>query len=78
MENSDVGVPYVCKYLDVDELNVNAEPLGLSIHVSCLSLNYCNITASNHFELIVQFLSSFSWTFNIVILTETWMPNAKS
>ena len=37
----------------VDELNVKAESLGLSNHVSCLSLNCRSIIASNHFELIV-------------------------
>ena len=60
VENCDVDVPYVFKYFDVDESNVNAESLGLSNHASCLSLNCRNITASNHFELIVQFLSSFN------------------
>ena len=55
VENCDVDVPYVCKYLDVDELNVSVESLGLFNHVSCLSLNCRNIIAFKHFELIVQF-----------------------
>ena len=56
VENCDVDVPYICKNLDVDELNVNAEPLGLSNNVSCLSLNCRSNTASNHFQLIVILL----------------------
>ena len=78
MENCDVDVLYGCKYLDVDELNDNAEIFGVSHHVSCLSLNCRNISASNHFELIDQFLSSFSWTFDIDVLIETLMTNAES
>ena len=70
MENCDVGMPYVCKDLDVDELNINA--------VIRLSLNCRNITASNHFEFIGQLLLSFRWTFYIAALTETWMSHAES
>lgn len=60
-----------CKYYDIDELNNVGTDLGLKEHVTCLTLNCCDITCC--YDSFCDLIHDVKHAFDFIVLTETWL-----